>query len=170
MNYETIYMSFNGFGISHRCLFANNYRHCSNSQATENHNQRKIVRDYDHHIYVFYQDFIANSWGIYQVKYDSLTSSWSQPKYLVPGNNPAVAIGFTDSIFLTYRTNDESGKIMLMKKAPGGDWLPPIQISMADSLDNLLPVADVDMEEKVLISWIERGNPDDKVMFYKNGQ
>ena len=41
---------------------------------------------------------------------------------------------------------------------------------MADSLDNLLPVADVDMEEKILVSWIERGNPDDKVMFYKNGQ
>jgi hypothetical protein len=142
---------------------------CNTEFATMNHNQRKIVRDYDHHIYVFYQDYINGSWGIYQVIYDSLTSSWSQPDYLVPGNNPAAAIGFTDSIFLTYRSNDESGKIMLMKKAPDGDWLPPVQISMADSLDNLLPVAEVDMEEKVLVSWIERGNPDDKVMFYKNG-
>jgi hypothetical protein len=141
-----------------------------NSQATENHNQRKIIRDYDNHVYVFYQDFVEGSWGIYQVVYESLSSGWSEPEYLVPGNNPAAAIGFTDSIFLTYRSNDESGKIMLMKKAPGGDWFPPVQISMADSLDNLLPVADVDMEEKVLISWIERGNPDDKVMFYKKGQ
>ncbi len=44
-----------------------------NSQATENHNQRKIVRDYNHHVYVFYQDFVAGSWGIYQVIHDSLT-------------------------------------------------------------------------------------------------
>jgi hypothetical protein len=140
------------------------------SNATANHNQRKIVRDYDHHIYVFYQDFVAGAWGIYQVVYDSVTSNWSTPEYLVAGNNPAAAIGFTDSIFLTYRSNDENGKIMLMKKAPGGNWLLPVQISVADSLDNVLPVTDVDMEEKVLVSWIERGNPDDKVMFYKNGQ
>jgi hypothetical protein len=142
---------------------------CNTEFATINHNQRKIVRDYDHHIYVFYQDFVAGSWGIYQVVHDSLTSSWSQPEYLVPGNNPAAAIGFTDSIFLTYRSNDANGKIMLMKKASADDWLPPVQISQADSLDNVLPVADVDMEEKVLVSWIERGDPDDKVMFYKNG-
>jgi hypothetical protein len=139
------------------------------NQAIANHNQRKIVRDYDHHIYVFYQDFVASAWGIYQVVYDSLTSGWSEPEYLGPGNNPAAAIGFTDSIFLAYRSNDISGKIMLMKKAPDGDWLPPVQISQADSLDNLLPVADVDMWNQVLVSWIEKGNPDDKVMLYKYG-
>jgi hypothetical protein len=153
-------------GVSAQTIIAT----VESSQATENHNQRKIVRDYDNHVYVFYQDYVNGSWGIYQVVYDSLTSNWSQPEYLVPGNNPAAAIGFTDSIFLTYRSNDTNGRIMLMKKAPGGDWLPPVQISQADSLDNLLPVADVDMEEKVLVSWIERGNPEDKVMFYKNSQ
>jgi len=104
-------------GVSAQTMIAT----VQSSEATENHNQRKIVRDYNHHVYVFYQDFVEGSWGIYQVVHNSLTYSWSEPEYLVPCNNPAVAIGFTDSIFLTYRSNDANGKIMLMKKAPGGD-------------------------------------------------
>ncbi len=139
------------------------------TNATKNHNQRKIVRDYDHNIFVFYEDVLNGSSAIYFVCYDSLTSIWSQPEFLTFGNSPAAAIGPTDSIYIAYLSNDLNNKVMLMKKIPGGNWFPPFQISMADSLLNNLPVADVDNEGRIVIAWIEKGSIEDKIIFYKNG-
>lgn len=139
--------------------------------ATKNHNQRKIVRDYNHHVFVFYQDVINDTNSIYFVRYDSLTSSWSQPEFVTNGTSPAVGIDpYMDTIFLAYQTDELNSRIMLMKKFPDGGWDSPEQISLADSLPNVMPVADVENWGSMIVSWIEKGISADKVQLYRNGE
>ncbi len=165
---KKIYLVFVLFGI---LLSANSQTLIATShsqEATKNHNQRKIVRDYSHHIYVFYQDFINDTNSIYCVRFDSLTSSWSQPEFVTHGTSPAVAIDpYFDTIFLSYQTDEINSRIMLMTRYPDNQWNSPVQISNCDTIPNILPVADVENWGSVIVSWIEKGAGIDKVKLYK---
>lgn len=64
----------------------------NNSQATANHNQRKIVRDSFENVYVIYADIIENNPVIMGLRYEEVSDTWSDPEEIAPGQNPTLSV------------------------------------------------------------------------------
>ena len=76
----------------------------NHTQATANHNQRKIVRDSDENIYVVFVDWVDQQNVVKGVSYDRSAQQWGDPFFIAQGTNPTLAITADDHIHLLMQT------------------------------------------------------------------
>lgn len=122
------------------------------SNATANHNQRKIVRDSLQNIFVVFTDSVNQQMMIKGVKYDKNTSQWGSAINITNGNNPTLSISKSGRIHLVYETNDSISKIKHTSSSDFITWSTNIIISDTN-FKSKLPVADVDAMGILNIFW-----------------
>ena len=124
------------------------------SEATVNHNQRKIVRDSWDNVYVVYTDVTDESVVIKGVQYDRDEEEWGDPFVITPGKNPTLAISQTDMIHLVYESPDDDPVIEHMSSEDFLDWSEPADLSDPGNASRL-PLADVDSANRLNVFWIQ---------------
>lgn len=135
------------------------------SDATANHNQRKLVRDSSENIYVVFTDTANQESVIKGVKYQISSGLWSNETILFNGNNPTISISKNGKIHLTYESNDSVTRIMNVSTYDFNAWSYPLCLS--DTLTkNYLPVADVDSSGKLNVLWIEKNGALSNTLIY----
>lgn len=128
----------------------------NNSQATANHNQRKIVRDSFENVYVIYADIIENNPVIMGLRYEEVSDTWSDPEEIAPGQNPTLSVSNDDKFFLVYESSGIEPQILYMSSTDFISWTNPMLLSPEGTLSVVqLPVADVDSAGVLNVFWIE---------------
>ena len=125
----------------------------NNPNATANHNQRKIVRDYEN-VYVVFKTFENQEFMIKGVMFSFDDGEWSAEIDIANGNNPTLAISPDGKIHLIYESNDVAPQIMHTASEDFINWLPAHELS-GSVYPCRVPVADIDSDGILNVFWIE---------------
>lgn len=137
----------------------------NHTQATANHNQRKIVRDSDENIYVVFFDWVDQQNVVKGVSYDRSAQQWGDPFFIAHGTNPTLAITADDHIHLLMQTNTTPEAIVHLQSDNFITWLPADTISSPGE-DSYLPVADVDASGKLNVLWRQQNDDYTRSVIY----
>ena len=124
--------------------------------ATQNHNQRKIVRDHSGNIYVAYSDWMSPDYVVKGVMYDNVTGEWGDEFVITEGYNPTLAIEDSNSceIHLICESFDSGRKIKHLRSSDFLSWNSGHIISDTAQMARM-PVADIDSAGILNIFWIQ---------------
>jgi hypothetical protein len=137
----------------------------NHTQATANHNQRKIVRDTDENIYVVFVDWVDQKSVVKGVRYDRSLQQWGEPYFIADGTNPTLAISADDHIHLLMQTNTEPEAILHLQSTDFMIWTPADTISSSGEV-SYLPVADIDASGKLNVLWRQQNNDYTRSVIY----
>ncbi len=153
------------------CVFASNLfsqtliATSNHSEATANHNQRKIVRDSDGNIYVVFVDYIDQQNVIKSLMFDQALQQWGDAFFISEGTNPTLAISPDDKMHLLLQSNNAPAEILHLQSDNFTSWLPPNILSYPGK-SNSLPVADVDAAGKLNVLWKQQNDDYTESLIY----
>lgn len=127
------------------------------SQATANHNQRKIVRDLADNVYVVYVDSTEQGKIIKGIKFDESVGIWNNATYITKGSNPTLSINSKGKIHLVFESTDSIVMIKHMSSLDFSNWTTENIISDS-ALSSVFPVSDTDLSGNLNVFWIEKNN------------
>lgn len=137
----------------------------NHTQATANHNQRKIVRDSDENIFVVFVDWVDQKNVVKGVSYDRSAQQWGDPFFIAYGTNPTLAITADDHIHLIMEANTTPEAILHLQSNNFVTWSPADTISSPGEV-SYLPVADVDASGKLNVLWRQQNNDYTRSVIY----
>lgn len=135
------------------------------TQATANHNQRKIVRDSDENIYVVFVDWVDQQNVVKGVSYDRSAQLWSDPFFIAYGTNPTLAITADDHIHLIMQANTAPEAILHLQSNDFINWSSVDTISSPGEI-SYLPVADIDASGKLNVMWRQQNDDYTRSVIY----
>ncbi len=130
---------------------------CSYPKATANHNQRKIVRDAQDHVYLVFTDSTETGLVVKGIKINPTGEATDGAQILVSGLNPTLAINRSGRIYLVYESADSLSEIRMIQTADFSEWTSPITLHEPGT-KNFHPVCDCDSTGKLNVLWIQ-GSP-----------
>jgi hypothetical protein len=137
----------------------------SSSEATANHNQRKIVRDSFDNVYVVFADSIDGTKVIKGLWFDKNRNSWSDAKTIAEGTNPTISITKNGEFHLVYEDNSPQTEIWHTSSSDFSSWTNSIKLS-EDGFENRLPVCDSDFSGKINVFWLKYLECSDQSLVY----
>ncbi len=137
----------------------------NHSEATANHNQRKIVRDSGGNMYVVFVDYIDQQNVVKGLMYDPALQQWGEAFFIAAGTNPTLAISDDDQIHLLLQSNNTPAEILHLESDNFTSWLPADTISYPDKSSSL-PVADIDAAGKLNALWKQQNNDYTESLIY----
>lgn len=135
--------------------------------ATQNQNQRKIVRDPLDNIFVVFSDWVAPNNVIKGVMFDNSMGEWGDAFVITEGYNPSLAIGdiLSWEIHLMCETLDSISKIKHLRSSDFLNWSAGKYISDT-TLKARMPIADIDSAGILNIFWIQGNNDSTESVVY----
>jgi len=153
------------------CVFTNNLfsqtliATSNHSDATANHNQRKIVRDSDDNIYVVFVDYVDQQNVVKGLIFDDALQQWGDAFFIAAGTHPTLAISLDDKMHLLLQTNNAPEAILHLQSDNFTSWLPPDAISYPGEFSSL-PVADVDSTGRLNVLWKQQNDDYTESLMY----
>lgn len=135
------------------------------SNATANHNQRKIVRDSLDNVYVVYTDSTESGKIIKGVWLNKVTNHWVEATKIVDGSNPSLSINRKGQFFLVFESNDSLRGINYTSSWDFSNWTQPLRLS-ANQTANKLPICDTDSTGRLNVFWVQNNNSLNQSMIY----
>jgi len=135
------------------------------SNATANHNQRKIVRDSLDNVYVVFTDSTESGKVIKGVWHNKVTNQWNKATKIVDGCNPSLSINKKGQFFLVFESNNSLREINFTSSRDFSNWSQPFRLSK-DQTDNKLPICDTDSSGKLNVFWIQNNNSLNQSLIY----
>ncbi len=126
----------------------------NHSEATANHNQRKIVRDSSDNVYIVFVDTLNQENIIKGVMYDNIGGQWNDPAFIINGNNPTLSICKNSRIHLIFESNDSITEIRHISSLNFFNWTSEIVISDTAN-SSKCPVADIDSLGNLNVFWVQ---------------
>jgi len=137
----------------------------NHSEATANHNQRKIIRDSDGNMYMVFVDYIDQQNVVKGLMYDHALQQWGDAFQITEGTNPTLAISADDHIHLLLQSSSSPAEILYFQTDIFSSWLPPDTISYPGKSSSL-PVADVDAAGKLNVFWKQQNDDYTESLIY----
>jgi len=135
------------------------------ANATANHNQRKVIRDWADNVYVVFVDSTVQGKIIKGLKLDHKTGQWTNATAIVTGNNPTLSLSSKGEIHLVFESNDPIVKIKHIHTSDFSNWSPEKIIS--DSIFRCkLPVSDIDLHGNLNLFWIQENDSLNSSLMY----
>jgi hypothetical protein len=139
----------------------------NSSEATANHNQRKIVRDSLENVYVVFVDSTDQGNLIKGLWMNNQTDIWSSVSEITKGTNPSISIDKFGKFNLVYESNDSNKIIMYLSSMDFTNWTEDQQLS-DPSFNCQLPICESDSDAKLSVFWIKNLNNSKQTLIYAN--